>query len=172
MIELVKSSLLGQFEAAVSMLGESLANWPDAHFQAPVHKLSFDQALFHTLFFTDLYLGESLDDQREQAFHRGHPVDFGDYEELENRSRKNHYSREFLVEYLAFCRAKLREVIAAETEVTLTAISQIPWLSMSRLEAHEYNMRHVQHHAGQLILKMRMNDFHEAGWVKSGSPGG
>jgi hypothetical protein len=45
------------------------------------------------------------------------------------------------------------------------APSGFHWLPFSRGEAHLYNLRHVQHHAGRLIERLRQTTNEGTGWV-------
>jgi hypothetical protein len=40
--------------------------------------------------------------------------------------------------------------------------------SLSRAELHIYNIRHIQHHAGQLSLRLRLETGEGVDWVGSG----
>jgi uncharacterized damage-inducible protein DinB len=58
--------------------------------------------------------------------------------------------------------------MAAETHKTLEGPSEFPWLPMSRAELHLYNIRHIQHHTGQLGAFLRRNGVDAGRWVKRG----
>ena len=77
------------------------------------------------------------------------------------------YSKEQITTYLRFCREKAIAVLAAETEESLAAPARFG-RPISRLELHVYNIRHVQHHAAQLILKLRLEAGVDIPWVGSG----
>ena len=81
MIDLYKSSILNQYEAALRMLDECIERCPDESWNAPVANNPFCQAVFHALFFTDLYLHPNVDTLQDQPFHKEHPDFFRDYEE-------------------------------------------------------------------------------------------
>src|SRR5437773_2146517 len=65
------------------------------------------------------------------------------------------------------CRAKAAEVVGAETRETLEGPSGHGRLKFSRLELHLYNVRHIQHHTGQLTAFLRRVGV-KTGWVKTG----
>jgi len=44
------------------------------------------------------------------------------------------------------------------------------WLPFPRVEVHIYNVRHIQHHAAQLILRLRRDHKQGIPWFKSGWP--
>jgi hypothetical protein len=47
------------------------------------------------------------------------------------------------------------ETLASETRESLERESGFRWLPFSRSELHVYNIRHVQHHTGQLSAYVR-----------------
>ena len=71
--------------------------------------------------------------------------------------------------YLALCRQKALETLASETPETLQRRSGFSWLPVSRGELHLYNLRHVQHHTGQLSAYLRrVVENGERWWIKTG----
>ncbi len=162
--------VLNQFEAALGMLNLAIERCPDAAWNEPVANLAFCQAAFHTLFFGDYYLERSSDTTRlkAQSFHREHAAEFRDYEELEDRPQALRYERGFIRAYLRHVLSKARDVIAAETDETLWGPSGFEWLPFPRVEAHLYSLRHIQHHAAQLIVRLRQQFDPDVPWVRSG----
>lgn len=108
---------------------------------------------------------ESLD---QQQFHRDNKDFFRDYEELQDRKQELRYDRPSIKNYLEHCREKARQVIVAETEETLKAPCGFPNKLFSRAELYLYSLRHIQHHAAQLILRLRLDHNAEFPWVGSG----
>jgi len=65
------------------------------------------------------------------------------------------------------CRDKASRVIAAETADTLSAPCGFDRLKFSRAELYIYITRHVQHHAAQLSLRLRLDTGEGVPWAKS-----
>ena len=131
--------------------------------------LKFCQVVFHTLFFTDFYLGSGVEDLKQQPFHRDHPDFFRDYEELEDRRQVLLYDRPTTRQYLEHCRRKAAAKIEASTAETLEAPCGFQPRTFSRAELHVYNIRHIQDHAGQLSLRLRIDTGCDGtSWVGSG----
>ena len=65
------------------------------------------------------------------------------------------YTKDELLAYLEHGKRKGRERIAALTADTARERCSYGWIQMTRVESLLYNMRHVQHHAGQLNLLLR-----------------
>lgn len=174
MIDLYQRLIVSQYEACFRMMWEAIQRCPDDAWDAPVASLAFCQAVFHTLFFADVYLGPNLESLREQAFHRERPDIFRDYEELENKRQEHLYARPDTLTYLSICRDKAARVVAGETEATLAGPSGFPWLDragLTRAELHVYNIRHIHHHAAQLSLRHRLDGRDGVPWCKAGWDG-
>lgn len=168
MLDTLKELITNQFEAALCTLSACIDECPEAAWDAPVANLAFCQAVFHTLFYADYYLGQTTGSLREQEFHRKHKPFFRDYEELEDRKPELLYDKASIITYLEFCRNKVLEVLATETADTLSARCGFEWLPFSRAELHIYIIRHIQHHAAQLSLRLRLDAGTNIPWVKSG----
>jgi DinB superfamily len=167
-IDTFKELIANQYEAAFCMLASCVTRCPDANWDRPVGNLKFCQVAFHTLFFADVYLGRDLKSLREQSFHRDHAAVFADYEELEDREQQAVYGKSFIQAYLQHCRGKALQVIAAETADVLGSRPGFDWLKFSRAEVHVYNIRHIQHHAAQLSLRLRLDTGDGIPWVGAG----
>jgi len=168
MLDIYKQLVANQFEAAFCTLNACIERCPEEAWDAPVVNLRFCQAAFHTLFFTDLYLGPDVESLRQQPFHREHQALFRDFEELEDRPQSLLYERPDVKAYLSHCRGKAAAVIAAEMAESLTGPSGFHWLKFSRAETHVCNIRHIQHYAAQLSLRLRLDWGAEVPWFGSG----
>jgi uncharacterized damage-inducible protein DinB len=168
MLDAFKTLVTRQYEAALSMLKASVDKCPDTVWDSRGANYRFCQLVFHTLIFTDLYLGHDDEESfRRQPFHRRNESFFGDYEEFEDRAPVRLYDKAPILAYLEHCRSKVSEIMQAETADTLSAPAE-PRRSLSRAELHIYNIRHIQHHAGQLSLRLRLEGGEGVGWVGSG----
>jgi len=167
MREILQELLAHQFEASLCTLHLAVTRCPEAKWDEPVGKLKFCQVAFHTLFCADVYLqaGEGREALRGQAFHVEHAGEFRDYEELEDREPVLVYGKPFVLEYLQFVRGKARETVGRESAEVLSGPSGFSWRKCSRAELHVYNIRHIQHHAAQLSLRLRIDAGVEIPWV-------
>ncbi|MEM7624030.1 MAG: DinB family protein [Planctomycetota bacterium] len=168
MSDTVQASLAAQFEAGLRMLNSCIELCPDARWHQPVVKMTYDQVVFHTLFFTDVYLGRTLDDVKRQDFHRQHIETFAEYEEIGGGLQQAHYDKPFASAYLEHCRDKATRTLAEESMEALLARPGFEWLKFSRMEAHLYNLRHIQHHAGALSILVRGDTQQGIPWAGSG----
>lgn len=168
MLDTMKSLLAGQFNAALATLNLCIARCPDAAWNSPVANLKFCQAALHTLFYTDYYLGRDEHSFKSQPFHAAHPDFFRDYEELEDRPQQLLYDKPGIRLYVQHCRTKATEMFASETAETLFGPSGFARWTFTRAELHVHSTRHIQGHAAQLSLRLRLDHGVEIPWVSSG----
>lgn len=168
MHEVLRKLLIDQYEASLCMLSRCAEQCPDELWNAPVARFPFSQVLFHTLIFTDLYLRGDEDSFRLQPFHLANEALFGDYEQLQDVEPQTVYTREEIALYLNFCRQKVTDVLASAGEAELVAPAGFARRNFTRAELHVYNIRHIQHHAAQLILRLRLDSNVDIDWVGSG----
>src|SRR5205085_11069980 len=109
--------------------------------------------------------GDDVDAFKRQPFHLEHTGEFRNYEELEDRPPVLLYEKPFVLSYLQHVRHKAQETIAAESAEVLAGRSGFHWRKCSRAELHVYNVRHVQHHAAQLSLRLRLDVDIDIPWV-------
>ncbi|MEM9365903.1 MAG: hypothetical protein AAGD07_07885 [Planctomycetota bacterium] len=160
--------LISQYEAALSTVDRCVGICDEGTWRRSLAELTYAQAAFHALFFTDLYLHPTHDASfKEQGFHLRHRDAFRDYEELEERRQVHHYEQSFVRAYVRHCLGKARD-LAGATEDWLREPAPFPWIPTTRSELHLYNIRHLQHHAAQLILVLRQNGPVEFPWYKTG----
>jgi hypothetical protein len=72
------------------------------------------------------------------------------------------YTRADLLEYIGRVIAKVPHAI---DELDLDGASGFDFLPFNKLELQFYNLRHIQHHAGQLIERVRQNQDEGVAWV-------
>jgi hypothetical protein len=168
MLDLFRELIANQYEAALCTLNACVDKCPESAWNGKVVNLKFCQAVFHTLFYADYYLGVSEEPFRQQPFHREHADVFRDYEELEDHAPVQLYEKTWIKIYLQFCRAKAIEVARTETTDSLAAPAGFPRKSFSRAELHVYNIRHIQHHAAQLSMRLRIDSQQDVPWFRSG----
>lgn len=167
MLDTLKELIAHQYEASLSTLNVAVTRCPDANWNERVATWKFSQAAFHAVFFTDVYLqpGDDVERLKHQPFHIEHKADFRDYEELEDRVPVLLYEKPFVLSYLRYVRDKAQETIARETAGVLAGPSGFARRKCSRAELHIYNIRHIQHHAAQLSLRLRLDAAIDIPWI-------
>lgn len=161
MIEPVKAALTAQFEAALWMLKDCLAKCPDEHWDGKIAHYPFWNVAYHVLCFADLYLSPREQEWKPRAIH---PTGM---KELSEEFPSRRFERAELLEYVDFCRAKALEQFRGETAESLAGGSGFDWYKVNRLEMHLINLRHIQHHTGQLSAFLRRLTI-DAKWCGSG----
>jgi hypothetical protein len=168
MLAAYKALVTNQFEAAFCTLNACIDRCPDTLWNQPVGSFPVSLVAFHTLFFADFYLEADESSFKSQPFHADHAAIFADYEQLEYREPVSRYEKGFIKAYLDYCRQKALKVIGAETEDSLNGPSGFARRTCTRAELHVYNMRHIQHHAAQISLRLRLDANVDIPWIGSG----
>jgi hypothetical protein len=155
-----KSTIWQQFGAAIEMLENAIIACSQDLWGDRSQRPEFWYVTFHTLFFLDLYLSDS-----DKGFEPPAPFTLDEMDErglLPDRV----YTKEELRTYLEHGRKKCRATIAAMTEERANQRCGFDWLDISVAGMLLYNMRHVQHHAGQLNLILRQKIDSAPRWVR------
>jgi len=157
--------IASQFLASFAMLRAAVSACHDALWDRDVDDNRFWQIAYHTLFYTDLYLAPS-----EEAFvpWEKHIADYPHMGRLpwpphDEPRIGEPYTKDEIVAYLALIEAKISESLAAIPD---DDPSGFHWLPMTKGETHLYNLRHVQHHVGQLIERLRQETGQGVDWIK------
>ena len=162
--------IVSQYEAALGTVKKGVEACSEDDWRNPVGELQFNQVAFHTLFYADYYLCSDPETIADQEYHQLHRDEFRDYEELEPREQVLQYTNPFIVDYADFCRDKASRVVRNETVAILQGPSGFERRKCTRAELHVYNIRHIQHHAAQLSLRLRLNTGDGVAWVGHGWP--
>jgi hypothetical protein len=160
-----KSTVWSQFGAAIDMLEESIRHCPEEVWRDRSRRPEYWYVAFHALFYLDLYLSES-----DAGFAPPAPFTL---DEMDERGilPERVYTKDELLKYLDHGREKCRRVLAEMTGERAARRCGFTWLDMSVAEILLYNMRHVQHHAGQLHLILRQSIDSAPRWVRSSRTG-
>jgi len=162
MIDFWRSAIRQQFHAAIDMLANAIKACPDSLWHREGQS-AFWYLAFHVLFFLDLYLSS----KGESEFRP--PPPFGLFElDDEGGAREPVHGKDELLGYVEHCRKRLDDVMAGMTEAWAVEPCPFPYRAMSNGELLLYNMRHVQHHAAQLNMRLRQETDSAPRWVSKG----
>jgi len=148
------SAILGsfarQYQAALKMLREAIELcpeelWVDAKYTNPFWRISY-----HALFYAHLYVQPSEAEFQSWPKHRESVRMLSPRKSGEPAHEP--YSKAELLEYHDFC---CGEVAAKVAQTKLDADSGFYWLPFNKFELQVYNIRHIQHHTGQLTDRLR-----------------
>lgn len=142
--------LKSQYRSALHMLAAAIEKCPDALWTSTdSHAAPYWRIAFHVLFFTHFYLQPDKDHMSRWPKHRDHlqdlsgpPADPADV-----------YTRQDMLDYLAFCRQILDPCIDAMDLASPDC--GFPWYRQGKLEHQLNNLRHLQHHTAQLADRLR-----------------
>lgn len=159
--------LWNQYGASIDMLENAIDACPDELWSdlskppawASHGVVGFWYLVYHTLFFLDLIISEP------EKFVPPPPFDLRELDPaglLPDRP----YTKEELGAYLRQCRQKCRQALASLTEEAIWRPRRYGTMELPYAELLLYNLRHVQHHAGQLHLLLRQNVGAAPRWVR------
>jgi hypothetical protein len=151
--------LWGQFDAALDMLENAIRACPDTLWSDRTRQPEFWHIAYHTLFFLDLYLGDAT-----EGFDPPPPFTLSELDPS-GVLRDRVYTKDETLLYLNHGRAKARARIESLTADSANHSCSYGWIELTRAESLLYNMRHVQHHAGQLNLLLRQSANSAPVWV-------
>ncbi len=155
-----------QYRASLAMLGQAVEVCPESLWVAPEYTNRFWHIAYHAVFYTHFYLHPEEASFQAWAKHRPDSNFLGARPWAPEEPVKigSPYSKAEVLEYHALCRA---EVEARVPEMDLEAPSGFHWLPFNKHELQFYNLRHLQHHTGQLADRLRTVANIGVGWVGS-----
>ena len=159
MNDIWRTALWQQFGAAIDMLDNAIFACPDNVWSDDTPQPQFWYIAFHTILILDLYLSETADGFVPPAPFTLSEIDPAGVD-------PEPYAREELRRYLRHARDKCRTTIEAMTDEHAARHCHFPWLDISAADLLLYNMRHVQHHTGQLNLILRQRTDSAPLWVR------
>ena len=158
---MIQAVLKSQYRASLAMLLEAIDSCPAGLWISDQHVNQFWHVAYHTLFYTHLYLQPSEADFVPWERHRP------GYNRFENASDGTNPLTPYSVEDVrAYCLRCQDMVEAAVDRLDLSApYSGFSWYRMPKLEHQLVNLRHTQHHTGQLADRLRHTADRGLQWV-------
>jgi hypothetical protein len=166
-LDALRTALKRQYRAALAMLRDAVDRCPDAVWADPTPTNAFWQVAYHTVYFTHLYLQPDEATFRPWAGHQGDvqhedgiagPADPASPLPL----LPPPYGKAQVLAYLDHVDASVDGVDALDLTAAASGFS---WYSMGKLEHQFVNLRHVQHHVGQLADRVRAATGEGVPWV-------
>jgi len=148
--QVVLSGIARQFGAALKMLREAIELCPEELWLGAEDTNPFWRVAYHTLFYAHLYSQESVDAFQSWPKHREEVRMLSPRKEGEQDPAP--YSKAEVLEYHEFCSG---EVASRVMQTRLEADSGFYWLPFNKLDLQMYTIRHIQHHTGQLVERLR-----------------
>jgi hypothetical protein len=143
-----------QYRASLAMLGQAISLCPEPLWLAPEYPNRFWHIAYHSIFYTHLYVQRTEGDfvpwaKRKKDYHF---LGSFPWEPEKKPNIETPYTKDDVLEYHELCRA---EVETKVPDLDLGAASGFSWLPFNKLELQFYNIRHIQHHTGQLADRLR-----------------
>ncbi|WP_199617174.1 DinB family protein [Paenibacillus alkalitolerans] len=160
----MKKVIISQLLSSIAMLQNAVNNCPDELWDNEEHENKYWHIVYHALYFTDLYLSPSMDrfkswDKARNEYQFLGPVPWPPHY---TPKIEQSYSRAELNEYIEKIKA---ESVSRIDQDDLNANSGFDWLPFNRMELHLYSIRHLQHHTGQLVERLKDNGVSGTRWV-------
>ena len=161
----LKAALKGQYHAALAMLKQTIDRCPDDLWTAAGHPSAFWHIAYHTLFYTHLYL--QPDEKAFRPWEHSRP----EYQYLESVPWPPHrppqiaepYTKAQVLDYWRACDAMID---AGVDQLDLDRPEcGFPWYKMPKMEHQLMNVRHIQHHVGQLADRQRLAADLDLDWI-------
>lgn len=161
----LQTALKSQYHASLAMLLEAIDACPAELWTSHDYVNQFWQIAYHTLYYTHLYLQPSEAVFVPWEHHRPGHHRFGTGPDAAAALRP--YSTDELRSYCLHCQDL---VDSAVDRLDLAApVSGFSWYRMSKLEHQFVNLRHTQHHIGQLADRLRQEADRGLRWIGGAS---
>lgn len=156
----IKIYLLSQFSAAIKMLENAIDLCPQDVWNQKNDFFDFWYISYHTIFWLDFYLTPIPENFQPY-------LNFGLTElDPEGILPERVYSKDELKVYLEHCKEKSKSVILKLDKQVADNSYKFGTLEIPFYELILYNMRHIQHHTGQLNLILRQQINSAPKWVR------
>lgn len=161
--------IISQYEASLVMLHNAISACDAELWTDQSYTNTFWHVAYHVLFYTDLYLSEDEKSFVSWEKHREHYQVLGDtlpWPPYDAVRIGEPYRQEEIEEY---CEGIQRHLSERIEPLNFEDPSGFFWLPFSKFELQLYNIRHVQHHSGQLIDRLREQKNVSINWVGMGT---
>jgi hypothetical protein len=164
----IKEAFVSQYAASLAMMEHTVIACNKDLWNDERDKNRLWQVAYHALFFTDLYLSEDEKHFVPWAKHQDDHQVLGDkvpWPPHHAPKIGEPYTKDEILEYCTSLQTTLAERVEP---LDFEGPSGFFWLPFSKLEVQMYNIRHLQHHTGQLIDRVRERQGVAIQWVAKG----
>lgn len=159
------SAFVSQYTASLKMLEQAIIKADDKIWVDEKYKNPFWHVAYHALFCADLYLSENQDKYKRWEKFREGLSRLGEQSSAQDNQIAHPYTKDELIEYLHKILGSLKDKLE---QTDFDAPSGFHWLPFNKFELQIYNIRHLQHHSGQLIERIRERLGVGVDWVSAG----
>ena len=147
-----------QLAAAIQMTRSAIEACPDELWDDRADGSPFWNLAYHALFYVDFYLSDNEKTFQAMDFHenKAHllPGDYREYAGIVTTPEKA-FTKDQLLGYADHCLRKCNETFQKLTDERALERCGFWWYKLNVGEFLLNNLRHAQHHAGQLALLLR-----------------
>lgn len=167
MIDIIKKSLWQQFGASIDMLINSVSGCPDDYFR---ENKRYYYLAYHSVVFLDYYSSIPPSTFCPKLPFTIKPLEQRPKESIGDMIPDKIYSKEEMLGYLQSTRSKCKKMIQSltnEESLNLRFVegNEKDDMDYPVLEILLYNLRHTQHHIGQLNLIIRQDLDNHLEWA-------
>ncbi len=162
----IRQSASRQYRAGLDMLGYAIELCPDDLWFSTEYRNRFWHIAYHSVFYTHLYVQPSEADFHAWCNHvpNSNYLGPGPWAKDEPFEIPEPYAKLDVQDYLELCRSEVEKQVPL---IRFEDGSGFSWLPFNKLELQFYNIRHLQHHTGQLIERLRGAVNIGVSWVRS-----
>ena len=161
----MKNALISQYEASLRMLMDVIEKCPGSLWDDNSYESAYWRIVYHALFYTALYLSK---DEKQFVSWSRHIANYNVLGPLSHDKQPivitETYQKADLLNYAQSISDSLDTIVTDNFDFG----SGFSWLPMNKLELHIYNIRHLQHHTGQLIERLHQNGISGINWIGRG----
>jgi len=169
-----QETLWKNFAAAIDMLREAITFCPDDLWQT---EPKFFYLTYHTVIFLDYYLTNPVKEFVPALPYTITNSNSLPAEAVDDVIPNKFYTRQEILDHLTSIREKCRRATILSTpdklnerwidqaEIKLHDLCPALVIGYTVLDIHFYNLRHVQHHVGQLNFLLRQRINNAPGWI-------
>jgi len=167
----ITNVLTSQYKASLGMLRQTLEKVPEEQWNDEDYNNPNWQIAYHILWGIKFYLGANPESYIpfENAIEGAESL--GGSQDWENPDEgvkvEGFHTKDEILSFINAIESKLQSNIAA---LPLDKDSGFEWYPYSRLELHINNIRHIQHHTGQIIERLKAKGIAGFSWWADQNP--
>jgi hypothetical protein len=162
----IKKSYSRQLGATFKMLEYTIDKANETTWTARINNMPFWQICYHVLWFTDFYFHANQATFQPQSFDMEGIHNYWikpDSQMIENQ--KHPISKSNMKAYCKYVRQKANQFIQGINGTYFTTPSPFEWHGFPKIDLVDYNLRHLQHHVGQLDIIVRRDQNIGNPWI-------
>jgi hypothetical protein len=166
LLSAIKKSYSRQIGAAFKMLEHVIDNANDTTWTARISNVPFWQICYHVLWFTDFYFHANEATFQPQSFDMKEIHNYWVYPDSQMIENQKHpISKSNMKAYCKYVRQKANQFIQNINATYFTTPSPFEWHGFPKIDLVDYNLRHLQHHVGQLDIIVRRDQNIGNPWI-------